>query len=187
MEHSIGGTTHCNIQCHGIQKSITSSNAAWQHAVISFLIVFISILHYQSSRIFKQLSTVGMSRQNSAIPRKPQTNSLIEAIHGISRKHTRTATTARTRIIFNLSHILIADRCISRFNHGVYQIKMLVIPFSCLHRTTRYKNSRYVQPHGSHQHTRSDFVTITDTHHCIRLMSIHHIFHAVGNDITTRQ
>ena len=28
MEHSIGRTTHCNIQCHGIQKSITSSNAA---------------------------------------------------------------------------------------------------------------------------------------------------------------
>ena len=24
--------------------------------------------------------------------------------------------------------------------------------------------SRYFQPHGSHQHTRSDFVTITDTH-----------------------
>ena len=43
---------------------------------------------YQSSRIFKQLSTVGMSCQNSAITRKSQTNSLIKTIHGISRKHT---------------------------------------------------------------------------------------------------
>ena len=34
---------HCNIQCHGIQKSITSSNAAWQHGSVD--VSFISLSH----------------------------------------------------------------------------------------------------------------------------------------------
>ena len=128
-----------------------------------------------------------MSSQNRSVSRQSQSDSLIQTIHRIGGKHSRATAATGTSIILYLSHLFITDRWICRFNHRVNQVEMPVVPFSCFHRSSRYKHSGNIQPHGRHKHTRSNFVTVTDAYHRIRFMGIDHIFHAVGNDIPARQ
>ena len=128
-----------------------------------------------------------MSSQNRSVPRQPQSDSLIQAIHRVGGKHSRATAAAGTSIILYLSHLFITDRWICRFNHRINQVKMPVVPFSCFHRSSRYKHSGNVQPHGRHKHTRSYFVTVTDAYHRIRFMGIDHILHTIGYNITTWQ
>ena len=128
-----------------------------------------------------------MSSQDGTIPRKCQTDSLIQAVHRVGSKHTRATSASRTSMTFNFSYVFIAHRRIGRLNHGINQIQMLSAPLSGLHRSTRHKHSRNIQTHGRHQHPRSNLVTIGDTHHRICLVCIHHIFYAVGDDVARRQ
>ena len=64
---------------------------------------------------------------------------------------------------------------------------MLAIPFAGFHRSAGYEYGRDIQTHGSHQHSRSNLVAVADTYHCIRLVRIDHIFHAICYDITGRK
>ena len=86
--------------------------------------------------------------------------------------------------MLDIRYFLIANTLVGRFNHRIDQIQVLAIPFSRFHRTTRYKYGRNIQTHSRHQHSRSNLIAIADTYHCIRLMCIDHIFHAVCNDVT---
>ena len=56
-----------------------------------------------------------------------------------------------------------------------------------LHRASRDKYRRDIEPHRSHQHSRGNLVAIADAYHGIGLVGIYHIFHAVGNDVAGRQ
>ena len=187
VKHRIGRTTHGNIKRHGIQEGFTSSYAFRQYTFITFFIIFICILYDKSCRILEELCTIGMSSQNRTIAWQSQAQCLIQTIHRIGRKHTRTASATRTSMVFNLCHIFVTYACIGTLNHCINQIEVLTIPFTCFHRTSRNKHSRNVQTHSCHQHTRRNLVAIGDTYHCIRFVSIYHILHRIGNDITTWQ
>ena len=90
-------------------------------------------------------------------------------------------------MILYLSHIFITNRSICTLNHSINQVQMLTIPLASFHRTSGYKHSRNIQSHSSHQHARSNLITITDTNHCICLMRIYHIFYTIGYNITAWQ
>ena len=109
MKHCIGRATHCDIQCHGIQESFTRCDTFRQNAFIAFFIIFISILYNQCGCILKELGAVCMSSQDGSVSRQSQTDGFIQAVHGVGRKHTRTTSTSRTSMIFNLRHIFITD------------------------------------------------------------------------------
>ena len=187
MQYSISRTSHCNIQCHGIQEGLTRSDTARQYAVITFFIIFICIFHDQFGSIPEQTFTVFVSCNNCSVSRQGQSDSFIQAVHGIGGEHSGTATASGTSMTLNLSYILIADSRIGRLNHGINQIKMHTAPFSCFHRTTGNKYSRDIQSHGSHEHSRSYLIAIRNTDHRICLMCIHHILHAIGYNVTGRQ
>ena len=183
MKHRIGRTAHCNIQCHGIQKSFTSGNAAGKYAFISFLVILISVFNNQFGGIFKQFLTIFMSSHNRTITRKRQPDSFVQTVHGIGGKHTRATSASGTSVLFNLGNLIVTHALISRLNHSINQIEVLSVPFSGFHRTSGNEYRRDVQPHRSHEHTRSNLVAIADADHGIRLMRIHHILHTIGYNI----
>ena len=183
VKHRIGGTAHCNIQCHCIQESLTSGNAAGKYAFVSLFIILISVFNNQLGGILKQFLAILVGSHNRTVTRQRQTDSLVQAVHGIGGKHTRATSASRTSVLFYLGNIAIAHAFIGRLNHSINQVEVLSVPFSGFHRTTGNKYRRNVQPHRSHKHTRRNFVAVADANHGIRLMRIHHIFHAVGYDI----
>jgi len=187
VKNRIGRTTHRNIQSHGIQKSLASGNATRKHALVPLFIIFHRIIHNQLSSIFEKLRTVFMRGYNGPVSGKSQADGFVQAVHRICCKHTGTTSAGRTSVLLDIGNFLVTHTLVGRLNHRVDQIQMLTIPFTRLHRTTRHKYSRYIQTHRRHQHPRSDLVTITDTYHRVCLMSIHHIFHTVCDDITGRK
>ena len=128
-----------------------------------------------------------MRGDNRPVARKCQTDRFVQTVHRVGRKHTGTTTASRTGIPFHLCDPFIADRSVSRFDHSIDQIQMAVIQLTGFHRATGYKDSRDIEPHGCHQHTRSDLVAIADANHCIGFVGIHHILDAVRNNIARRK
>ena len=185
MEHGIGTTTHSNIKSHGIEECITGSNITWQYTLITILIISIGILHNLTSRSLEEFYAVLVGSENSTIARKTQADSLSKRVHGIGSKHTRTATATRASALLNLLHLLITHAGISTLNHSCNQVGILPLPATGFHRTSRTEYGRDIQAHRGHQHTRSYLITVRDANHSIGLVSIHHIFHRISNDIAT--
>ena len=125
-----------------------------------------------------------MRSDDRPVARKCQADRFVQAVHRIGRKHAGAAAASRAGIPFYLRDPFIADRRIGRFDHGIDQIQMAVIQFAGLHRTAGDEDSRDIEPHGCHQHPRSDLVAIADANHCIGFVGIHHILDAVRNNIT---
>ena len=53
-----------------------------------------------------------------------------------------------------------------------------------LHGAARNKDHGNIEAHGGQQHARGDLVTVGNAHHGIRAVSLHHVFHRVGNQFT---
>ena len=185
MENSIGTTTHCNIESHGIEEGITGSNATWQYALIAILIISVGILYNLTSRSLEEFDAVLVGSENGSVSRKTQTDSLCERIHRVSGKHTRAATTSRASTLFNLLHFLITDTGISTLDHSGNQVSILAFPATGFHRTTRTEHCRNIQTHRRHQHTWGNLITVGNADHSISLVRIHHIFHRISNNIAT--
>jgi len=83
-----------------------------------------------------------MGSHDRPVPRKRQTDRLVQAVHRVSGKHTGTTTATRTRMAFHLLDTLIAYRCIGGLNHRVDQIQMAAIQLTCLHRATGHEHRR---------------------------------------------
>ena len=76
MEYRVGRTTHRDIQRHGIQESLTGSNVSRQNALVTILIIGKGILHHLTGCCLKELHTVGMRGEDSAIAWQRETDSL---------------------------------------------------------------------------------------------------------------
>ena len=187
MKHRIGRATHGNIQRHGVEKGFAGSNALRQYTFIAFFIIFIGILHDKCCCILEKSGTIGMSGENRSISRQGHTDSFIQTVHRVGSEHSRATSASWTSMVFNLCHVFIAHTFVGTLYHRIYQVQMLSVPFTGFHRTTANKHGRDIQPHRRHQHSRSNLVTITDAHHGIGLVGIYHVFHRIGNDVTTRQ
>ena len=187
MEHRIRRTSHRNIQRHRVQERLPSRDTARQHALIAIPIILICILHNLLRRIAEQLHTVGMRRHNRPIPRQSQSDSLVQTVHRVCRKHPRTTPAARTSMSLDLSYLLVAHRRVGGFNHRVDQVEVPSVPLPGFHRTSGDEDRRYVEPHRRHQHPRRYLVAIADADHRVRLVRINHIFDAVGDDVARRQ
>ena len=187
MKHRIGTTTHCDIESHCIEESITCCNITWQNTLITILIISISILHYLTSSILEELDTILVCCQDCTISWETQTNSLSQRVHRIGSEHTRTATTTRTSTLFYLLHLLIRNTGVSTLDHSCNQVSILTLPTTSFHRAARAEYSRNVQAHRCHEHTRSHLITIRDTNHGISLMSIDHILYRICDNVTAWQ
>ena len=184
MEYRICRTAHGYVKSHGIEESLSGSNAAWQDARVALAIIFHGILHNLSGSILQQLHTVLVCGKYRSVSRQRETDSLGKRVHRIGRKHTRTASAARTRAFLNLCKFLITHTLIGSLDHCNYQIKILILPCTLFHRTTRNEHCRYIQSHGCHEHTRSNLVTVGYTHKRINLMRVAHILHTISNYVT---
>ena len=125
-----------------------------------------------------------MRCHNATVARKRQTKRFGQAVHGVSRKHTRARATGRTSVFLNSVERCIVYVRIKSHNHGVNQIIFFFVDYAGFHRSTRNENRRNVQTHGGNQHTRSDFVAVADAYESVNFVSVAHIFHAVGNNFT---
>ena len=119
MKNRIRRSSHSDIECHGIQESLTGSDTPGQYTLVSFFVIFKSILHNQFSSVLEELGTVLMSSYNRSVAGKRQPDGFIQTVHRVCRKHTRTTTTSRTSISFYISHIAITYTVIGRFDHSI--------------------------------------------------------------------
>ena len=81
VKNSVCRTTHSDIKCHCVKESLTCSDASRQYAIVTVLIIFISIFYDESRSILEQLLTVFVSRDYCSIARKSKSDSLIQTVH----------------------------------------------------------------------------------------------------------
>ena len=187
MQHGIGTSTHGDIKCHRIHKGLAGSDIARQNAFVAILIVGKGVLHHLTGSSLKQFYAVGMGSQNRTIARQRESDSLRQRVHRIGGKHTRATTATRTSTTLYLFHFLVGYRGIGTLHHRRYEVGILTTPLTSLHGTTRTEYRRDVQSHRGHQHTWCHLIAVRDTDHRIGLVGIHHILHAVGNNVARRQ
>ena len=187
VEYRVGGAAHGDIQRHGVEKSLAGCDATWQHALVTVLVVFVSVLHNQLGGVLEKLLAVLVRSHDGAVARQGQADSLVQAVHGIGGEHARAASARRAGMLLNLSHVVVAHRRVGRLDHGVYQVEVLPLPFARLHRSARNEDGRYVQAHGCHEHARRYLVAVADAHHGVGLVGVDHVLHAIGNDVARRQ
>ena len=160
MKYRICRTTHGNIKSHGIEESLSCSDITRQDTCVALAIIFHGILHYLSGSILQQLHTVLVCGKYRSVTRQREAYSLSKRVHRIGRKHTRTASAARTRAFLNLCKFLITHTLIGSLDHCNHKIKILILPCTLFHRATRNEHCRYIQSHGCHEHTRSNLVAV---------------------------
>ena len=187
VQNGVSAGTHCYVQSHGIHESLTSGNATRQNALIAILVVCEGILHYLTGSILEELYAIGMGSQNGTVAGQRKTDTLGEVVHRVGGKHTATASASGACTIFHLSQFLVANGLVSTLHHGSYQVEVLTLVLTCLHRTTAHEHRRNVQSHGSHQHAGGNLVAIGNTNHCICLVGITHVLHAVCYNIAAGQ
>ena len=78
VEHGVGAASHGYVESHGIEQSLTSGYAAWQHALVAIVIVCHGISHDEASCIAEELHPVGVCGQYGAVARQRQTYGLSE-------------------------------------------------------------------------------------------------------------
>ena len=81
VQHSVCTTSHCDIKSHGIEESIACGNVAWQHTIVSILIISKGILHYLAGSSLKQLDTVLVCGKDCSVTRQSHTNSFGQGVH----------------------------------------------------------------------------------------------------------
>ena len=187
MEHRIGTGTHGNVQSHGIHEGLTCGYTAWQNALVAILVICKGILYYLTSSILEELYAIGVCGKDGTITGKRKTNTLGKVVHRIGGKHTTTASTSGTCTVLYLGQLLLTHGLVSTLDHGCYQVEVLTLVLTSLHRTTAHKYGRDIQSHCRHEHTGSYLVTIGNAYHSIGLVGIAHILHAICYDVTARQ
>ena len=128
-----------------------------------------------------------MGGYNGTVAGKRQSQRFVETVHGVGCKHARTRTASGAGPTLDFLDICIAATAVCTHDHSVDQIYSLAVEITGFHRASGYKNRRNIQTHSSHQHARSDFVTITDTKQSVYLMGVGHVFHTVGDDFPRRK
>ena len=81
VQHSVSTTSHCDIKSHCIEESIACGNVAWQHTIVSILIISKGILHYLAGSSLKQLDTILVCGKDGAVARQSHTNSFSQGVH----------------------------------------------------------------------------------------------------------
>ena len=187
VQHSVGRSTHGNVEGHGIEESRASGDAARQHRLVTILIVCQGILHNLTCSSLHQFHTVHVSGQDGAVARQRKANGLGQVVHRVGGEHARAASATGAGTILHFSQFLIAHRLVGTLNHGSNQVEVLAFVLACFHRAAAHKHGRDVQSHGSHQHTRCNLVAVGDTNHRISLVGVAHILHRVGDDVARRK
>ena len=139
--------------------------------------------------VLEQATTIGVRGQYGAVARQCQTQRFHQAVHGVGREHARAAATGRAGAALDLGDRLVVDAVIGGDDHGIDQIEAVIqqLGLAGFHRTAGDEDDRDVEAHGGHQHPRGDLVTVGDAHQRIRTVGIHHVFDAVGDQVTRRQ
>ena len=187
VKHRVGRTAHRNVEGHGVEESLACGDAPWQYTIIPITVILPRILHDEPCRVFEQDAAVGVRSKNGAVPRQGKPDCLVQAIHRVGGEHSRAAPASGTGVTLYFRHIGIAHTRVRRLNHRVYQVEMHPAPFAGLHRSSRHEHRGDIEPHRRHQHPRRNLVAIGDANHRIRLMRVHHILDAVGDNVARRQ
>ena len=125
--------------------------------------VFCHQLHDLHTGMLGQAQPGRPHGRDGAVAPQAHTDGLGETVHGVGCKHARTRTASGAGPTLDFLDICIAATAVCTHDHGVDQIYSLAVEITGFHRASGYKNRRNIQTHSSHQHARSDFVTITDT------------------------
>ena len=187
MEHGVRRSTHGDIQRHRVHKGLAGGDIARQHALVAVFVISEGVLHHLTGSSLKQLHAVGMRSQDRSVARQTQADGLRQRVHRVGRKHARAASTAWAGTSLYLLHLLISHRGVGTLHHGRNQVGILTAPLTSLHGASRTEHRGDVQSHRSHQHTRRHLVAVRDADHGVGLMGVHHILHAVGDDVARRQ
>src|SRR5690606_36452975 len=86
-------------------------------------------------------------------------------------------------------HGFVVDAVVGGHHHGVHQIQFVFrqLGLARFHGAAGNKNNRDIQPHGGHQHTGGDLVTVGDADHGVGAVGVDHVLHRVGDDVAAGQ
>ena len=83
---------------------------------------------------------------------------------------------------------------ISRLNHGIDEIDVNFLAalagqfhLAGFHRSARHEDCRDVQAQGRHEHAGRNLVAVGNAHHGVGAVGVHHVFHAVGDELARGQ
>ena len=187
VQDGVRRTSHGDVERHGVLEGRLGGDRARQHRLVAFVVVACGVADDELGRRLEEPPAVGVRGQQGSVARQGEPQGLGQAVHRIGGKHSGTRTASGAGPTFDFLDICIAATAVCTHDHGVDQIYSLAVEITGFHRASGYKNRRNIQTHSSHQHARSDFVTITDTKQSVYLMGVGHVFHTVGDDFPRRK
>ncbi len=192
VENRVRATAHGDVETHGVFESGLRGDRTRKDGFIVFIIVAVAEFHNATSCFFKELSTFGVCGDNGTVTRKGKTDRFGKGVHRVGREHTGAATAGRAGGGFDGGGIFIRNARVGGIDHCVDQVEravgtVLLLHVARFHRTARNEDGRNVQAHGSHEHTRSHLVAVTDADKSVGAVGVGHVFHGVRNQIAGRK
>src|SRR5690554_1914530 len=187
VQHGIGASAHGNIEGHGVHKGRLGGNVAGQYRNITVLVIAVGQFYNLVGGVFEELSTVHVGGYNGAVARQGQSQSLVEAVHGVGGKHARAGAAGGTGILFHGQHVGVADAVVGGHHHRVDQIQGIAGVLARSHGATRDKAHENIHALRGHEHAEGDFDAVADADHGVDLVGVDHVFYAVGDQIARGQ
>ena len=191
VKNSIRGAAHRNVQAHCVLKGVLGGDGTGQNRIIIVVVVRAAHIDNAVASFQEELLALDLRGQGRSVSGQCQANCLVQAVHRVCSEHARTGPTGRAGIGLNLSKLGIRNRIIHGHDHCVDQVEAVLNNAfngsAGFHRTTRNKDRRDIQAHGSDEHTGSDLVAVRDAHKRIGAVGIDHVLHRVRNHLARRQ
>ena len=138
-----------------------------------------------------QLTTsTSISSWNSTIARQAHTQSLSQAVHGVSSKQTSAGATARAGSSLNGGHISLGNLASSKFTSslkGLANADIMSLITAWQHRAAADNHTWNVQTGSSHQHTRYNLIAVWNEHQSIKASSSSYSLNGICNKLTAGQ
>ncbi len=191
VQHRVAGAAHGDVQRHGVFEGLECGDIARQHRGIILLVVALAQFDGKAASAQEQLFAIGVGGEQGAVAGQREAQGFGQAVHRVGGEHAGTGTAGGAGGALHLVHFGIGVVAVAGFDHRVDQIHLaeLAVPLHLagFHRAAGNEDHGDVEAHRRHQHAWGDLVAVGDAHHGIGAVAVHHVFHAVGDQVAAGQ
>ena len=187
VQHGVCGAAHRNIHRHGVEHGASVGDKAGQYRLVAVAVICLSHFHYAGACFLQEQASVCVGGGDSAVSGERKAEGFSKAVHRVGREHSGAGTAGGTCPSFESQQAFVANIIVGRAYHNVHEIYGLAVDDTGLHRASRHKYGRYVEPHRGYEHAGCYLVAVRYAHHCVGAVCVYHIFYRVGNQLARGQ
>ena len=191
MQDGVRRTSHRDVKAHGVVERRLGGDGAWEDGGVVLVVPALGQGDDGASGCLEEFATIRVGGQQGTVAGQGEAEGLRQAVHRVGGEHARTRPAGRAGIGLHDLDVGVGRGLVTGGDHGVDEVE-LVLPVGqsrlpSLHRATGDEDGRDVEAHGGHQHAGGDLVAVGDAHEGVGTVSVDHVLHGVGDELTAGQ